>query len=72
MGYSDAVYVTATLNCVGVLLRTRPAISSRILNAVLGFNPFTLADGGLGPRVRVQVKSIERSVRAFLTNLIKR
>ncbi|KAL9086737.1 MAG: hypothetical protein Q9159_004032 [Coniocarpon cinnabarinum] len=69
---SDALLVTATLNCIGVLLRTRQTISNRILNAVLNFNPFKLADSPPTPRNRVMMKSIERTVRAFLTNLAKR
>ena len=69
---SDAIFITATLNCVGVLLRTRPAISNRILTAIMNFNPFKLAENPLTPSLRVQVRSIERTVRAFLTNLMKR
>ena len=70
--FSDALLITATLNCIGILIRMRPAISGRILNAILRFNPFTLADKPLTPRTRVMMKSIERTVRAFFMNLIKR
>ena len=70
--HSDALFVTATLNTVGVLLRSRPSSANRILNAVLTFNPFRGVNGPVNARSRVTIKSMERTVRAFLINLNKR
>lgn len=69
---SDALLITATLNSVGVLVRTRPPIANRILNAIFSFNPFKEATPTAPIRVKIAVKSMERTIRAFLINLNKR
>ncbi len=69
---SDALLVTATLNSVGVLVRTRASIASKILNAILNFNPFKIVNGPLTPRIKVMIKAMERTTKAFLINLNKR
>jgi len=67
-----ALYITATLNGVGVLVRTRASLASRIVNAVLNFTPFASARAPLSPRDKVVIQSMERTTRAFLLNLHKR
>lgn len=69
---SDALLVTATLNSVGILVRTRASTSSRILNVILNFNPFRGFSPPLTSRAKVEAKSMEKTVRAFLINLNKR
>ncbi|SPQ17927.1 8a867f3d-b872-4770-b8b0-cd100491d299 [Thermothielavioides terrestris] len=68
----DALLVDATLNCLSILIRTRPATSNRILNAVLNFNPLKLANSPMTPKTRVLVQSLVKTTRIFLTNLLKR
>ncbi|KAB8356605.1 hypothetical protein FH972_024187 [Carpinus fangiana] len=69
----DALQVTATLNSVGVLVRTRASIANRILNTILSFDPFRLAySGTMDAKTKVMVKSMERTLKAFLINLNKR
>ncbi|MCJ1351851.1 MAG: hypothetical protein MMC33_001835 [Icmadophila ericetorum] len=63
---SDAVLVSGTLNCLGVLVKTRPAIANKILSTVLSSNPFKHASSSMPPRVKVQVRSMDRTTRAFL------
>lgn len=70
--HSDALIVTATLNSIGVLVRSRPTIANRILNVILSFNPFRIVNGTVTPRIKVNAKSMEKTVRAFLLNLMKR
>ncbi|KAF3764869.1 hypothetical protein M406DRAFT_258527 [Cryphonectria parasitica EP155] len=53
---SDAIVVDGTLNCLSILIRSRPSTSTRVLNAVLGFNPLKLANSPMTPRTRVLVK----------------
>lgn len=69
---SDALVVDATLNCLAILIRTRPATSNRIMNAVLNFNPLKLANSPMTPKIRVIVKSMEKTTRMLLMHLIRR
>ncbi|PKS10526.1 hypothetical protein jhhlp_002279, partial [Lomentospora prolificans] len=69
---SDALVVDATLNCLSILVRTRPATSNRIVNTVLNFNPLKLANSPMTPKDRVLAKSMEKTTRMFLIHLAKR
>ncbi|TWU77130.1 hypothetical protein ED733_008332 [Metarhizium rileyi] len=69
---TDALVVDATLNCLSILVRTRPATSSRIINALLSFNPLQLANSPLTPRSKVMIKSMEKTARLLLLHLTKR
>ncbi|KAL2113494.1 hypothetical protein VUR80DRAFT_3656 [Thermomyces stellatus] len=68
----DALVVDATLNCLSILVRTRPSTSNRVLNTVLNFNPMKLASSSMTPKERVQIKSMEKTARMFLIHLVKR
>ena len=68
---SDAVLVDATLNCLSVLVRTRPAVANKIISAILNFNPLKQANSPMTPRMRVMIKSMERTTRALLINVNK-
>ena len=69
---SDPLVVDATLNCLSILVRTRPGTSNRILNALLNFNPLKLATLPMSPRTRVIVRSMEKTTRLLLIHLSKR
>ncbi|TID17127.1 hypothetical protein E2P81_ATG09683 [Venturia nashicola] len=69
---SDALLVTATLNGLGGLVRLRPTIASRIVNAIMNFNPFKLANSPMTSANKVMIKSMEKTVVVFLTNILKR
>ncbi|OHE92308.1 mRNA cleavage and polyadenylation specificity factor complex subunit [Colletotrichum orchidophilum] len=69
---SDVLLVDATLNCLSILIRSRPGTANRILNAVLNFNPMKLANSPMTPRTRVVVKSMEKTTRMLLIHLAKR
>jgi symplekin len=64
--------VTATINSIALLVRTRPSISQRILNVILNFNPFRAIGATVTPREKVNAKSMDKTLRAFLFNLMKR
>lgn len=70
--YRDAILVNATLNCLAILIRSRQSISNKILNAILSFNPLKQANAPATPTLRVNVKSMERTTRALLVNVMKR
>lgn len=70
--YSDGLLVTATLNSLGMLMHRRPIIAHKILNSVLNFNPLKLANSPLTPKNKVIIKSIERTTRSLLMNIMKR
>ncbi|EEH46366.2 RNA-processing protein PTA1 [Paracoccidioides brasiliensis Pb18] len=69
---SDPILVNATLNCLPVLIRTRQSISNKIVNAILNFNPLKQANAPMSPTIRVNIKSVERTTRALLLNIMKR
>lgn len=71
-GYSDALLVTATLNALGMLLQRRPIVTNKIMASVLNFNPLKLANSPMTPKNKVIMKSIERTTRALLVNVMKR
>ncbi|KUI66313.1 mRNA cleavage and polyadenylation specificity factor complex subunit pta1 [Cytospora mali] len=68
----DALVVDGTLNCLSILVRTRPSTSNRIMNAVLSFNPLKLANSPMTPKTRVLVKSMEKTTRMLLIHILKR
>ncbi|KGQ12387.1 mRNA cleavage and polyadenylation specificity facto r complex subunit pta1 [Beauveria bassiana D1-5] len=69
---NDALVVDATLNCLSILIRTRPETSNRIINAIFAFNPLNLAPSPLTPRSKVMIRSMEKTVRSLLVNLSRR
>ncbi|PHH78786.1 hypothetical protein CDD80_6242 [Ophiocordyceps camponoti-rufipedis] len=69
---SDALIVDATLNCLSILVRTRPATSGRILGALLSFNPLQAANSPMTAKNRVMIKSMEKTSRLLLMHLSKR
>ncbi len=69
---SDAVLVDATLNSLSSLIRTRPHITNKILNAILNFNPLKLANSPMTPKSRVMAKSMEKTTRLLMIHVNKR
>jgi len=72
IAYSDPHVVDATINCLSVIARTRPNTTTRIVNVVIGFDPFRQASPTMTARTRVVVKSLEKTARMFLIHLSKR
>ncbi|KAJ4341117.1 hypothetical protein N0V95_007310 [Ascochyta clinopodiicola] len=70
--HSDGLLVTATLNTLGVLMQRRPIASNKILTSIFNFNPLKLAQSPLTPRNKVVMKSIERTTKSLLMNIMKR
>lgn len=68
---SDPILVDATLNCMAILIRSRPAIANKIISAILSFNPLKLANSPMTMRSKVIARSLERTTRAFLKNVNK-
>ena len=69
---TDAIFISATLNCLGALLRNRPTTYNRIISAILNFNPFKLASRSKDSKARLQVKSLEKTTRILLLSMIKK
>lgn len=70
--HSDGLLVTGTLNSLGMLLHRRPIAANKILNSIFNFNPLKLANSPMTPKNKVIIKSIERTTRALLVNIMKR
>ncbi|TVY68802.1 mRNA cleavage and polyadenylation specificity factor complex subunit pta1 [Lachnellula suecica] len=69
---SDAILIDATLNTLSILIRARPQVANRILNVILNFNPLKQANSPMTPKLRVMVKSMEKTTRLLLMNVNKR
>ncbi|KAI9934442.1 hypothetical protein ASPWEDRAFT_43856 [Aspergillus wentii DTO 134E9] len=69
---SDPLLVNATLNSLATLVRTRQSIANKIINAVMSFFPAKQVRLPMTPTTRVGVKSMERTSRALLINIMKR
>lgn len=70
--HSDAVLVDATLNTLSILIRARPQCANKILNVILNFNPLKQANSPMTPKLRVMVKSMEKTTRLLLMHVNKR
>ncbi|RMZ79409.1 hypothetical protein DV738_g3296, partial [Chaetothyriales sp. CBS 135597] len=68
---ADPIIIDSTLNCLAVLIRSRPAIADKILSAVLSFNPLGTATQAMSPRLVVIFKSMERTTRALLRYILR-
>ncbi|KAL1302423.1 hypothetical protein AAFC00_002816 [Neodothiora populina] len=70
---SDALLVTATLNCLGSLVKLRASIAIKIVTTVLSFNPLLLAQTApVTMKTKVVVRSMARTTMTFLNNIIKK
>ncbi|KAK5628470.1 hypothetical protein RRF57_004185 [Xylaria bambusicola] len=70
---SDPLLVDATLNTLSILVRQRPKTSHRIISTLFNFNPLKLATATpLTPKMKVLVKSMEKTTRMLLTHLYRR
>ncbi|EON64294.1 hypothetical protein W97_03525 [Coniosporium apollinis CBS 100218] len=69
---SDPLLITATLNSLGSLTRSRASIATKIISTVLNFNPFRLVKPPVTTKMKVVVRSIERTTRALLQNFAKK
>lgn len=69
---SDALLITATLNSLGSLTRARASIATKIISTVLNFNPLRLVKPPITTKIKLVVRSIERTTRALLQNFAKK
>lgn len=69
---SDVLIVDATLNTLSIIVRMRPSLTNRALNAVLSFNPFAMATASATPKTKVLVRSLEKTVRMLCIHLSRR
>lgn len=70
--YSDAILIDATLNTLSIVIRARSHVANRILNVILNFNPLKQANSPMTPKLRVMVKSMEKTTRLLLIHVNKR
>ncbi|KAF4552318.1 mRNA cleavage and polyadenylation specificity factor complex subunit pta1-like protein [Elsinoe fawcettii] len=71
---SDALLVTATLNSLSSLVRSRASISNKIISTIINFNPFTLAQAQhpMTIKNKILIRSMTRTTMSFLANIIKK
>jgi symplekin len=69
---SNVLVMDATLNSLSILVRMRPSLTNRTLNAILSFNPFAMANLALTPKTKVMIRSLEKTVRMLCIHLSRR
>ena len=68
---SNPILLDATLSCLSILIRTRPAIANKIISALLNFHPLKMVKAPMTPRSSIIAESLERTTRAVLKNVNK-
>lgn len=68
---SDPVLVTATLNNLGTIMKTRPPLVSTILNSLFNYNPFAAANRGVTTKSRLMMQSVDKTMQLLLVNFLR-
>ncbi|KAL7270748.1 hypothetical protein RUND412_006537 [Rhizina undulata] len=68
---SDPVLITATLNNLASLVKTRTPIAPKVVSAVLGFNPLAIAARSPSAHNRLMMQCMEKTVRVLLLNIMR-
>jgi symplekin len=69
---TDALLIDATLNGFATLLTTRMTVSHKIINAILNFNIFKLANSPMTTTNKILIRSMEKTVSRLLNHWLKR
>ena len=68
---SDATLITATLNNLAQLIKTRNPIAPKIVSAVLSFNPLAIVSRSNTIQNRLMMQCMEKTVRVLLLNIVR-
>ncbi|KAI5817140.1 hypothetical protein BZA77DRAFT_43080 [Pyronema omphalodes] len=66
---SEPTLITATINTLAPLCKTRPPLLQKIVTAVLAYNPFTNMPRVVGVSERLILISIEKTIRIMIQNV---
>ena len=69
---NDPLIITATLNALSTLVHRRASISTKILTAILSFNPLKLVSAQMSGKDKIAIRSMTRTTMSFLLNCLKR
>ena len=69
---SNAWLINSTLNGLANLIHHRASTANKILLSILNYNPYTAFKVSYDPKSKVMVKSVERTIRALLLNVMKK
>jgi symplekin len=69
---SNILLLTATINSLSTLVKSRPTIVSRIVNAILQCEPYAIAKLPITVKTKIELRSIERTIRVLLTGILRR
>ncbi|KAF2674204.1 hypothetical protein BT63DRAFT_449199 [Microthyrium microscopicum] len=69
---SDILVLTATINSLSVLVKSRPALTPRIIQAIVHSDPYKFVKLPITTRTKIELRSIERTFRALFSGAIKR
>ncbi|KAF3919571.1 Symplekin [Dactylellina cionopaga] len=70
-GKLDAPIITAILNSLPALVKGRAAISNKILNVLMAYNPLAVAAKSMVFKERFIARSLEKTLRMILTHLAR-
>ncbi|EWC45969.1 hypothetical protein DRE_04762 [Drechslerella stenobrocha 248] len=70
-GKLDAPVITAILNSLPALVKSRAAISNKILNVLMAYNPIAIAAKSMVFKERFIARSLEKTLRTVLIHLAR-
>lgn len=68
---SDPALITATLNNLSVIVKTRAPLAHKILSAVMNFNPLAIIAKANTVKNRLMMQCMEKTVRVLLMNIAR-
>lgn len=68
---SDPTLVTATLNNLSAIVKTRAPLAHKILSAVMSFNPLAIVAKANTVGNRLMMQCMEKTVRILLLNIAR-
>ena len=68
---SDPTLITATLNNLAQIIKSRPPLAPKVIGAVIAFNPFVKLPRAVTIHDKLMVLSVEKTTRVLLMNIMR-
>ncbi|KAI5789153.1 hypothetical protein EDC01DRAFT_717765 [Geopyxis carbonaria] len=68
---SEPALITATINNLGPIIKTRPPLVAKVLNSVMSFNPFNGITRPITVQNRLLMISMEKTIRSLCLHIMR-
>lgn len=69
---SEPTLITATINNLAHLVKTRPPLAQKVINAVIAYNPFSgISSRPITVHDHLMLRSIEKTIRVMMMNIMR-